>query len=107
VSTNAGGIGMEFITFYSTAGCSPDCTTVTGTDLANSQNLLTISIGNQGDAPGSVLYARWTKVSVGQAGTIGAILGQTIDLGNSGNLSFVSTVSTNNYTYDVRYYELQ
>jgi hypothetical protein len=107
VSTNAGGVGMEFITFYSTASCSPDCTTVTGTDLANSQNILTISIGNQGDAPGSVLYARWTKVSVGQAGTIGAILGQTIDLGNSGNLSFVSTVSTNNYTYDVRYYELQ
>jgi hypothetical protein len=107
VATNAGGIGMEFITFYSAAGCSPDCASVTGTDLANSQNLLTISMGNQGDAPGSVLYARWTKVSVGQGGTIGAILGQTIDLGNSGNLSFVSTVSTGNYTYDIRYYELQ
>jgi len=107
VATNATGIGMEFITFYSTAACSPDCTTVTGTDLYNSQNLQTINIGNQGDAPGSVLYSRWTKVVVAQGGTIGAILGQTIDLGNSGNLSFVDTVSTNNYTYDVRYYEQQ
>jgi hypothetical protein len=107
VATNASSIGMEFITFYSTAGCSPDCTSVTGTDLYNSQNLQTINIGNQGDAPGSVLYARWTKVVVAQGGTIGAILGQTIDLGNSGNLSFVDTVSTSNYTYDVRYYEQQ
>jgi len=107
VSTNASSIGIEFITFYSTAGCSPDCASVTGTDLYNSQNLQTINIGNQGDAPGSVLYARWTKVVVAQGGTIGAILGQTIDLGNSGNLSFVDTVSTSNYTYDVRYYEQQ
>jgi hypothetical protein len=66
-----------------------------------------VNIGNQGDAPGSVFYARWSKVLVGQAGTIGALLGQTIEMGNSGNLSFVDTVSTGNYTYDVRYYELQ
>lgn len=107
VATNSSGIGMEFITFYSTAPCSPDCTTVTGTDLYNSQNLQTINIGNQGNAPGSILYARWTKIVVAQGGTIGAILGQTIVLGNSGNLSFVDTVSTSNYTYDVRFYELQ
>lgn len=107
VSTNSGGIGMQFITFYSTASCSPDCTTVTGADLASSQNIQTIDIGNQGDAPGSTFYARWTKITVSQAGTMGALLGQTIELGNSGNLSFVETVSTGNYTYDVRYYELQ
>jgi hypothetical protein len=107
VSTNANNIGMEFLTFYSAAACSPDCSSVTGIDLYNSQNLTTVNIGNQGDAPGSVFYARWSKVLVGQAGTIGALLGQTIEMGNSGNLSFVDTVSTGNYTYDVRYYELQ
>lgn len=106
VSSNSGGVGMQFITFYSTAGCSPDCSSVTGADLAASQGIQTISIGNQGDAPGSIFYARWTKVTVSQAGTLGALLGQTIELGNSGNLSFIETVSTSNYTYDVRYYEL-
>jgi hypothetical protein len=108
IATNAGNIGLEFITYYSAVGCSvsSDCA-VTGANLYNSQNLTTISVGNQGAAPGSVFYARWSKVTVGQGGTIGALLGQTIDIGNSGNLSFVDTVSTNNYTYDVRYYELQ
>jgi hypothetical protein len=105
IATNAGQIGLEFITFYSTAGCSPNCTTVTGSDLYNSQNVETVNIGNQGAAPGSVLYARWTKLTLGQGGTIGAILGQTVALANSGTLSFVSTVSTGNYTYDVRFYE--
>ena len=107
IATNAGSVGMMFITYHSAAGCSPDCGSVTGTDLYNSQSIRTIDMNNQGNAPGSVLYARWTKVSVGQGGTIGALLGQTIELNNSGNLSFVSTVSTGNYTYDVRQYELQ
>ncbi len=107
VATNSGSVGMMMITFHSAASCSPDCSSVTGADLFNSQNLLTINSGNQGSAPGSVLYARWTKISVSQGGTIGAILGQTIELNNSGNLSFVNTVATGNYTYDIRHYELQ
>jgi hypothetical protein len=107
IATNAQStpVGLEFITFYSAAPCSPDCTTVTGTDLYNSQSHTTINIGNQGAAPGSVLYARWTELALGQGGSIGAILGQTIDLEQSGSLSFGSTVATGTYSYDVRYYE--
>ena len=107
VATNASSIGIEFITFYSTGACAADCATLSGTDLFNSQTVQTINIGNQGAAPGAIFYAYWSEVTVGQGGTIGAILGQTVNLGNSGNLSFIDLVSTGNYTYDVRYYEQQ
>jgi hypothetical protein len=42
---------------------------------------------------------------VGQGGTLGALLGQTIDLAQSGNLIFTSTVVTGNYSYDIYHYE--
>jgi hypothetical protein len=110
IATNSAQIGMEFITFYSTNACTTAtgatyCQKLTGTDLYNSEQLKTIDIGNQGAAAGSVFYAKYTKVSLGQAGAIGALLGQTIELAQSGNLVFTSTVVTGNYSYDVSYYE--
>ncbi len=111
VATNASQVGMEFITFYSTNACttattSPAyCDSLTGTSLFNSQSLVTVNIGNQGAAAGSVFYAKYSEVTLGQAGSIGAILGQTIDLGQSGNLVFTTTVATGNYSYDAGYYE--
>jgi hypothetical protein len=112
VATNATNIGMEFITFYSTNACTTSttggyCETLTASDLYNSQTIQTISIGNQGAASGSVFYAKYTEVSLGQAGSIGALLGQTINLAQSGNIVFTSTVSTGNYAYSVSYYEFQ
>jgi hypothetical protein len=117
VATNSTQVGMEFITFYSTNACSVGTNAgsycddlVAGghnQDLYNSQSTTTINIGNQGDAAGSVFYSKYTKTTVGQAGTLGALLGQTIDLGQSGNLVFTSTVVTGNYSYDVKYYEIQ
>jgi hypothetical protein len=110
VATNATSIGMEFITFYSGAACTlatdaSYCDSLTGTNLYNAQSVTTVDIGNQGAAAGSVFYAKYSKVTIGQAGTIGALLGQTIDLAQSGNLSFTSTVVTGNYAYDVSFYD--
>jgi hypothetical protein len=103
---------MEFITFYSTNACTTAttsggyCDTLTGSDLFNSEQVKTVDIGNQGAAAGSVFYAKYTKVTLGQAGSIGALLGQTIELGQSGNLVFTTTVVTGNYSYDVYFYDL-
>ena len=105
VSTNSANVGFEFITFWSAAGCSPDCAAVTGVDLFNSQNHQTINIGNQGLAAGTIFYSRWSALTLGNAGTIGMILGQTINLNNSGTISFGSTTGSSIYTWDVRYYE--
>lgn len=106
LSSNSGAIGMTFITFWANSGCSPDCEDLTGTGLANSQNVTTINIGNQGLGAGSVLYARWSKVYVGNPGSIGQVLGQTIEFANTGNITFGSaSAPTSTYSYAVRYYE--
>jgi hypothetical protein len=34
-------------------------------------------------------------------------LGQTINLANSGTISFEDSVSTGNFVYDVRYYQVE
>jgi hypothetical protein len=117
VATNASQIGMEFITFYSTDSCTTATTAGTycddltaagkGVALYNSQAIQTVNIGNQGAASGSVFYAKYTMATIGQAGSIGALLGQTINLAQSGNLVFTSTVVTGNYAYSVSYYEFQ
>lgn len=94
LTTNSVGTGFEFITFHSTASCSPDCASVTGVDLANSRSITTITIDTSGDAANSVFYAYWTQVSLANSGQIGALIGQTIRLSNSGTITFGSSIST-------------
>lgn len=107
-------VGVEFITFY--AGASVTCTvaqtapaycdtTLTGSNLFNAQTLPTVTINNSGNAKYSVFYAKYSEADVSQKGTLGAILGQTINLAQSGNLVFTSTVVTGNYSYDAGYYQ--
>lgn len=89
---NVSGTGAEVITFWSSGSCSPDCATVTGTDLATSQAAITITLSNNGSAPGSILYSYWSEVSVTNNGNIGALAGQTIALGNNAVINFTSSV---------------
>jgi hypothetical protein len=105
IASNLSGVGFEFITYYSTAPCSPDCSTVTGSDLYNSMNIDTITIGNQGLGAGNTFYARWSGVNLQQSGTVGSLLGQRITLGNSGNLTLgTGAGSPIGYSWNVRYY---
>lgn len=92
VVPNTVGTGLEFLTFWSSAACSPDCSTVTGTDLYTSQNTQTINLANNGAAPASILYAYWSKVSVSNNGAIGAVAGQTVQLSQNAVINFTSSV---------------
>lgn len=85
---NSHSTGLQIITFRSNASCSPDCTEVTGPELASSQNLTTISLSNSSAGPNSIFYAKWSKVSVGNSGEIGALIGQTVELTNSSAIVF-------------------
>ncbi len=106
VATNATGVGFEIITVYSTAACGPDCTTVTDTDLVNSIAYTTINLGNQSGGAGSTFYARWTSLSLGNGGSIGAILAQKIYLANSGTIVFGKSITApTSFAWSVRYYE--
>lgn len=92
VQINNTGTGIYFIAYWSAATCSPDCTSVTGADLKNSQNIVKINLSNNGSAPGSILYARWSRVSVSNNGAIGAVAGQSIYLGSNAVINFTASV---------------
>jgi Tfp pilus assembly protein PilX len=86
--SNSSDTGFEIYTFYSKASCSPDCSSVTGTDLANSRSVTTISLSNNSSAPNTTFYAYWSKVQIANAGQIGAIIGQTVELSNNSAITF-------------------
>jgi hypothetical protein len=92
ITRNASGTSVEVLTFWSSAACSPDCGSVTGTDLYTSQQALTLDLSNTGSAPGAVLYAYWSKVRLSNNGALGAVSGQTVELGNNAVINFTSSV---------------
>lgn len=93
LQSNSSSTGFIIITYWSTAGCSPNCTDVTGTDLYNSRDDTTISISNSASGPNTEFYARWSQINVGNSGNLGALVGQTVWLNNSGAVTFGTSVS--------------
>ena len=92
-NTNLIPIGFRIITYYSRASCSPDCSTVTGSDLYNSKDDATIDINNSASGPNTEFYARWTKVTAGNSGNVGALAGQTVALQNSFAVTFGTEIT--------------
>lgn len=92
VLPNNVGTGIYFIAYWSNSACSPDCTDVTGPDLKNSQDVVKINLSNNGSAPASILYARWSRARVSNNGAIGAVAGQSIELGNNAVINFTASV---------------
>jgi hypothetical protein len=99
--------GFKLYTFYSTGGCSPDCSSLTGTALYNSRSITTINLQNSSAAPNTIFYAYWSQVTVGNSGQIGAVIGQTINLTNTGTITFGSSVSTGSTTWVIQGYRKQ
>lgn len=92
ITTNSSGTGAEVVTFWSTGACSPDCSSLSGSSLLTSQSTTTINLSNNGSAPNSILYAYWTKAKVSNNGNLGAVAGQTVELGNNAVINFTSSV---------------
>ena len=106
VASNNSGVGFEIATNYSTAPCNSNCSTVTGQDLVNSIAVTTVNLNNQSLAAGATFFARWTALSLGQGGTVGAILAQKIYLANSGAIAFGHSIAgATTFSWSVRYYE--
>ncbi|HEX9679564.1 MAG TPA: hypothetical protein VGA08_03015 [Candidatus Saccharimonadales bacterium] len=90
---NSSGTGAQVITYWSAdTSCSPDCTDVTGSSLAASQSTTTINLSNNGSAQNSIFYARWSRVVVSNNGGLGAVAGQTVQLGNNAVISFTAAI---------------
>lgn len=99
VVSNALGLGAQLINYWSAAACSPDCVDVTGSDLEASQDIETISINNSLGAPNSVFYAKWTKLTLNNSGSIGALVGQTIHMKNNSVVTFGTDIAGGNSKY--------
>lgn len=102
---NDSGTGLQFISFKSTAACSPACTSVTGTDLYNSQRTQTVSVGGAANVPGMIFDSYWGKISIGGSGTIGTAIGQTVDLSGAGTVTFGTILSSGQRTWTIRSYQ--
>lgn len=102
---NSSGTAMHFISYKSTAPCSPSCTSVAGTNLRTSQDLTTIDVGGSGNYPGAIFQGYWSKVKLGGSGTMGAAVGQTVETSGSGNMVFGTTLSSGESTWTIRSYQ--
>lgn len=107
LKSNSSNTGFMIIAYKSDASCSPDCTDVTGTDLYNSHNDQRIEIDNSASGPHSIFYARWTKVKVSNSGQLGALVGQTVELSNSGTITFGTSAGTGTSFWVVEGYRRQ
>jgi hypothetical protein len=105
VIPNSDGVSLHFISFESTASCSPNCTTLTGSELYNSQNLTTVDISGAGNFPGVVWHSYWAKIELGGSGTTGSAIGQTIELSGAGTVVFGTSLSTGELTWTIRSYQ--
>lgn len=89
---NSSDVGIQLITYWSKAACSPNCADVTGNDLYDSRDTTTILLKNSAKALNSILYAKWSQVDLDNGGDIGALVGQTVKLQNSAAVTFGASV---------------
>lgn len=90
LKSNSSNTGIQMINYWSKATCSPECTNITGAELFDSSDELTIELQNSASGPQSVFYSRWSKVTLSNSGQVGALVGQTVELKNSGTITFGS-----------------
>lgn len=105
IVANTNSIAALVVTYYSAASCSPNCTDVTGTDLYNTRNSVTISLNGTGSSPGTLFYARWSKISVNGGGSHGGTYGQTVEINGSGNIVFGTQLSSGTSIWSIKNYQ--
>lgn len=105
IIANSQGTGIHFISFKSSAGCNPNCTSLSGNDLKTSQNLETVNIGGAVNLPGMIFQAYWGKLVLGGSGNVGSVIGQTIDMSGAGTVTFGTSLSSGDRTWTVTSYQ--
>ena len=69
-----------------------DCTSVTGLALSTSQNVTTINLSNNANASNTVFRALWSRAVISNNGALGAVAGQTIQLGSNAVINFTASI---------------
>lgn len=90
-TTAATPVGFKVISYKNSMN-NPDAVP-TGQDLFNSTQVESIALSQTASGPNTEFYAKWSKLSVGNSGGIGAVTGQSIRLHNSASITFGAKVS--------------
>lgn len=102
---NASGTGIQFVSMKASATCNPNCTSLSGNELKTSQSQETISVGGGVNLPGMVFQANWGKLTLAGSGSIGAAVGQTVDMSGAGNVTFGTELSSGEKTWTITSYQ--
>ncbi len=105
IIANSQGTGIHFISFKTNAGCNPNCTNLTGNELKNSQNLLTVDVGGAVNLPGIIFQSYWGRVRLAGSGNLGSAIGQTVDLNGAGTVTFGTALSSGESTWSITSYQ--
>lgn len=103
---NSDNTGGDFISIDSNdPDCYSSCTSITGTDLYNTQTFQTIDVGGSARVPGSVFDAYWGEVTLAGSGNIGSAAGQTINMSGTGTITFGKKLDSGTSTWTISSYE--
>lgn len=105
ILANSSGTGIHFISFKTNASCNPNCTSLSGNNLKNSQGLETVSIGGAVNLPGMIFQSYWGKITIGGSGSIGSAVGQTVDMSGAGTVTFGTELSSGVRTWTITSYQ--
>jgi hypothetical protein len=105
IIANSSGTGIHFISFRSNASCNPNCATITGNELKNTQNLQTVNVGGGANLPGIIFQSYWGRVTVAGSGNVGAAVGQTVDLSGAGTVTFGTQLSSGARSWTISSYQ--
>lgn len=100
---NASGTGIHFISFKNSTG-DPNAT-ITGTALKESQSIQSITLEGNGDMPGMIFNAYWSKVYLGGNGQMGAVTGQMVELAGNGTVIFGAELASGSKTWAISSYQ--
>jgi hypothetical protein len=102
---NSSGTGIQFISMKASASCNPNCTSLSGNDLKNSQNALTVDVGGAVNLPGMIFQSYWGRARLAGSGSVGSIIGQTVDLSGAGTVTFGTSLGSGESTWTVTSYQ--
>ncbi|MCA9309073.1 hypothetical protein KC973_01735 [Candidatus Saccharibacteria bacterium] len=105
IIANSQGTGIHFISWDSNASCGSSCTSITGTELRQTQDFETIDVGGAANMSGMIFQAYWGKVSIRGSGNVGSAVGQTVDLSGAGTVTFGTKLSSGSKTWTVTSYQ--
>jgi len=106
---NSFGTSVEFISFCAKSSASATCTLPstypTGTTLYNYAKQTTVTVTGGSGAAGALFYAYYGGVSISGAGTMGAVVGQSLNLSGGANVVFGTQLAVDRQTWTIRSYQ--